>query len=124
MDENRIIDSDISHYEGDHVVFRHPFLTEEEIYSAYKIINKIFYSWHKIFSRWVKIIRMQSKKESLPQFFLKILVITFVYFKLSIFQRHHAQKRVFNIKKPGRKILNKISFEETETEKEEEEMII
>jgi uncharacterized protein YggT (Ycf19 family) len=24
-----------------------------------------------------------------------MFVVTFVYFKLSIFQRHHAQKRVF-----------------------------
>jgi radical SAM superfamily enzyme YgiQ (UPF0313 family) len=122
--ENRIIDYDISHYEGDHVVFKHPYLTEEEIYSAYKKINKIFYSWHKIFSRWFKIIRLQSVNESLYQFILKILVVTFVYFKLSIFQRHHAQKRVFNIKKSGGKLMNKISFEETETEKEVEGIVI
>ena len=38
---------------------------------------------------------MQSVRESVPQFFLKLLVTTFVYFKLSIFQRHHAQHRVF-----------------------------
>lgn len=124
ISENRIIDFDISHYEGDHVVFKHPYLTEEEIYSVYKETNKIFYSWHKIFFRWFKIIRLQSVNESMYQFILKILVITFVYFKLSIFQRHHAQKRVFNIKKSGGKLMNKISFEETETEKEVEGIII
>jgi hypothetical protein len=37
----------------------------------------------------------QSLQESLPAFLLKILVTTFIYFKLSIFQRHHAQHRVF-----------------------------
>jgi len=93
--EKRIIDNDISHYEGDHVVFHHKYLTEDEIYEAYRRINHIFYSPYKILKRWLKIISKQSIQESFPQFVLKILVITFVYFKLSIFQRHHAQKRVF-----------------------------
>ena len=93
---HRITDYDISHYEGDHVVFKHKFLSETEIYSAYRTTNKIFYSWKNILARWVKIIRKQSilNFENVPQFLLKILIVTFIYFKLSIFQRHHAQKRV------------------------------
>jgi len=93
--ENRIIDYDISHYEGDHVVFKHKHLSSDEIYSAYKRINAIFYSPGKILKRWFRIIGNQTVQESLPQFILKLLVITFVYFKLSVFQRHHAMKRVF-----------------------------
>jgi radical SAM superfamily enzyme YgiQ (UPF0313 family) len=93
---NRITDYDISHYEGDHVVFRHKHLSETEIYSVYKTVNKTFYSWKNILRRWAKIISRQSilNFENIPQFFLKILIVTFIYFKLSIFQRHHAQKRV------------------------------
>ena len=122
--EDRIIDYNISHYEGDHVVFKHPYLTEEEIYSAYKKINKIFYSWHKIFSRWFKIIRLQSVNESLYQFVLKILVITFVYFKLSLFQRHHARKRVCNKKnQPERMRANNV-LEGVEIKKELDEIIV
>jgi len=93
--ERRIIDYDISHYEGDHVVFSHKHLTKEEIYNVYTKINKIFYSPYKILKRWLKIIANQSFQESITQFILKILVLTFVYFKLSIFQKHHAQKRIF-----------------------------
>ena len=93
--ENRIIDYDISHYEGDHVVFKHKHLSSDEIYSAYKRINAIFYSPGKILKRWFRIIGNQTVQESIPQFILKLLVITFVYFKLSVFQRHHAMKRVF-----------------------------
>ena len=104
--EKRIIDSDISHYEGDHVVFRHKYLTEDEIYEAYRRINRIFYSPCKILKRWFKIIAKQSIQESIPQFVLKILVITFVYFKLSIFQRHHAQKRVFKKLNQKKNILD------------------
>jgi radical SAM superfamily enzyme YgiQ (UPF0313 family) len=124
MNENRIIDFDISHYEGDHVVFQHQHLTENEVYSAYKRVNKIFYSWHKIISRWFKIIRMQSIKESLPQFILKLSVVTFVYFKLSIFQRHHAQKRVFNKKNRLQNLYNDNSVKEFRNEEELEGIVV
>ncbi|MFC2083950.1 B12-binding domain-containing radical SAM protein [Bacteroidota bacterium] len=94
-EEGRIVDYDISHYEGDHVVFKHKHLSTNEIYEAYKRVNKIFYSPRKILKRWIKIISKQRIKESIPQYILKILVLTFVYFKLSVFQRHHAIKRIF-----------------------------
>lgn len=93
--EGRIVDDDLSHYEGDHLVFHHKYLTEEEIYSAYKKVNKIFFSWKNIFRRWLKFMSVQSIRESLPQFALKIVLTTFIYFKLSIFQWHHAKRRVF-----------------------------
>jgi radical SAM superfamily enzyme YgiQ (UPF0313 family) len=93
--EGRITDTDLSHYEGDHLVFRHKFLEDDDIYSAYRRVNEIFFRWGNIFRRWAKIMRMQTKREPLGQFLLKLVVLTFVYYKLSIFQRHHAQKRVF-----------------------------
>lgn len=93
--EGRLIDRDLSHYEGDHLVFRHKNLSPAEIYGAYREVNRHFYSWKSILRRWLRIIRLQSREESLPRFLLKLAVLTFVYFKLSVFQRHHAQKRVF-----------------------------
>jgi radical SAM superfamily enzyme YgiQ (UPF0313 family) len=93
--EGRVIDRDISHYEGDHVVFIHPHLSVKEIYSAYKEVNKAFYAWPSVVKRWWRFIRLQSVQESVPQFFLKIFLSSFIYLKLSIFQRHHAQHRVF-----------------------------
>ena len=97
LSEGRIIDFDISHYEGDHVVFKHKNLSEQEIYNAYKKVNKVFYSWGNIIRRWRKIIGKQSKQEfeTFSEFLLKLAIVTFIYFKLSIFQKHHAQKRVF-----------------------------
>ncbi len=94
--EGRLIDENITHYEGDHVLFKHNNLTEEEIYEAYRRVNKIFYSWKNIFRRWVKFVKKQSVQESIPQFVLKVLISTVIYFKLSIFQKHHAQERVFH----------------------------
>ncbi len=96
MEDDRIIDYDLSHYEGDHVVFRHTHLTEEEIHAAYISVNKHFYSWKNIFRRWWKIMLLQSKRESLLAYLLRIPLVTFIYFKLSFFQRHHARHRVFS----------------------------
>ena len=94
-DEGRITDTDLSHYEGDHLVFRHKNLSDAEIFAAYRRVNMIFFSWKNILRRWLRFMRRQSLQESLPAFLLKILVTTFIYFELSIFQRHHAQHRVF-----------------------------
>jgi hypothetical protein len=95
--KRRLVDENISHYEGDHVLFKHKHLSENEIYEVYRRVNKIFYSLKNILKRWLRFIRKQTIQESLPQFALKILVTTVIYFKLSIFQRHHAQKGVLNL---------------------------
>ena len=111
-DEGRLIDNDLSHYEGDHVLFRHKNLTAEEIFEAYIKVNKIFYSWKNILRRWLRFIRKQSIQESIPQFILKVVISTIIYFKLSIFQKHHAKERVFNRVKSKRKVeLNKLKYE-------------
>ncbi len=95
VDENRLVDLDISHYEGDHLVFRHKHLSDEQVYAAYKRTNRIFYSWRSILRRWWKFMRMQEREESRFLFFRRLFLSTFIYFKLSMFQRHHAQHRVF-----------------------------
>jgi radical SAM superfamily enzyme YgiQ (UPF0313 family) len=93
--EGRLTDTDLSHYEGDHLVFRHRHLADAEVYEAYRRVNGIFYSWSGILRRWRRFMRLQALRESLPEFLLKILMTTFIYFKISIFQRHHAMHRVF-----------------------------
>jgi len=92
--EGRIIDRDLSHYEGDHLVFRHPLLSPDEIHTAYRNVNRVFFSWKNIFRRWMRFMTMQRKDSTSMQFALKLLVTTFIYFKLSVFQRDHAKKRV------------------------------
>jgi radical SAM superfamily enzyme YgiQ (UPF0313 family) len=92
--EGRITDNDISHYEGDHLVFRHHHLSPDEIYEAYKNVNRFFYSWKNILRRWWRFVRLQTVRTPVD-LFLKVVLGSFIYFKLSIFQRHHAQHRVF-----------------------------
>jgi radical SAM superfamily enzyme YgiQ (UPF0313 family) len=93
--EGRLLDRDLSHYEGDHLVFRHPTLTEDEIYAAYREVTGTFYTWRAMVRRWRRFMRIQRKRASWMDFFLGLAISTFVYFEISIFQRHHAQHRVF-----------------------------
>jgi len=81
VDENRIIDNDITHYEGDHVLFRHKHLTEEQIYYYYERTIKIFYSWKNILKRWWKFVSMQTFEGSLKEYLLKTVLGSVIYFK-------------------------------------------
>jgi radical SAM superfamily enzyme YgiQ (UPF0313 family) len=99
VNENRIVDNDITHYEGDHVLFRHKHLTEEQIYYYYEKVIKIFYSWKNILKRWWKFISMQTFDGSIKEYLLKTVLGSVIYFKLSIFQGHHAKERVFDKRK-------------------------
>jgi radical SAM superfamily enzyme YgiQ (UPF0313 family) len=96
VEENRIIDTNISHYEGDHVLFKHKHLSEEQIYYYYEKVIKIFYSWNNILKRWWRFVSMQTFGGSIKEYLLKTVLGSVIYFKLSIFQRHHAQERVFD----------------------------
>lgn len=93
--QGRLTDTDLSHYEGDHLVFRHRHLADGEIYGAYRRVNGIFYSWRGIIRRWWRFMHLQAVLEPLPEFLLKLLMTTFIYFKISVFQKHHALHRVF-----------------------------
>ncbi len=92
--EGRIIDHDLSHYEGDHLVFRHPKLSRQEILAAYRDVNRRFYSWGVIFRRWYRILRIQRRGDSLLDAVARVAVMSGIYFKLSLFQRQHALERV------------------------------
>jgi radical SAM superfamily enzyme YgiQ (UPF0313 family) len=104
--EGRVTDRNLAHYEGDHLVFRHPHLTEKQVHEAYRRVNREFFSWRNIFRRWLRLIRLQQVEETIPQFMLKVLLFTGIYFKLSVFQRHHAQVRVLSrpVENPAPKI--------------------
>jgi radical SAM superfamily enzyme YgiQ (UPF0313 family) len=104
--EGRIIDRDLSHYEGDHLVFRHRTMTAAEIDSAFTSVTSAFYAWPSIVRRWWKFMRLQSKREGAAQFLIKLAVTTFVYYKLSVFQRHHAKQKILS---KGRVVRNDTS---------------
>ncbi len=94
--ESRLIDFNISHYEGDHLVFNHTHLSNESVTNAYKFINSKFYSNRKIIKRLFKFIIGIRKVDKFRRFPIRLFVSMFVYLKLTIFQRHHAEEKVFS----------------------------
>jgi radical SAM superfamily enzyme YgiQ (UPF0313 family) len=94
VDEGRLVDRDLSHYEGDHIVFRHKHLTDEQIHEAYARVTMGFYRWLNIFGRWAKFMKKQEKHGSWRDHLLKLFILTFIYVKLSIFQRHHGLVKI------------------------------
>ena len=95
--EGRIFDHDLSHYEGDHLVFRPKKVTPEQVFEAYQRINKHFYSWKSIFKRWWRFITTMKTKGSLVWRVFQPLLLSSILFKLSVFQRDHAQKKVYPV---------------------------
>jgi radical SAM superfamily enzyme YgiQ (UPF0313 family) len=95
--DGRIVDRDLSHYEGDHLVFKPKLVSPEEVFEAFRRINKHFYSWKNIQKRWWRFITTMSPKGNFLWRMFRRLVLSFVLFKLSIFQRDHAQKRVYPV---------------------------
>ena len=95
--EGRIFDKDLSHYEGDHLVFRPKKVTAAEVFEAYQRINRYFYSWRSIFKRWWRFVSTMKSKGSLIWRVFRPLLLSVILFKLSVFQRDHAQKKVYPV---------------------------
>lgn len=93
--EGRIVDTDLSHYEGDHLVFSPKSVTPDEVFKAFRRINRYFYSWKSILKRWHRFISKQSFRGNMVWRVFRSLLLSVILFKLSIFQRGHAQKRVY-----------------------------
>jgi radical SAM superfamily enzyme YgiQ (UPF0313 family) len=96
MSEGRITDPDLSHYEGDHLVFTPLGVNSTDVFKAFRKINKYFYSWKNILRRWWRFITIARFRGSFIKRFLRGIIISAVLIKLSAFQRHHARKKVFN----------------------------
>jgi radical SAM superfamily enzyme YgiQ (UPF0313 family) len=100
--EGRIFDHDLSHYEGDHLVFTPRNVSPAEVFEAFESINRVFYSWTAILGRWGRFLRTylaaglrRRQAFEVGRRLVRSGLLAFIYFKLSVFQRHHAQHKVF-----------------------------
>jgi radical SAM superfamily enzyme YgiQ (UPF0313 family) len=93
--EGRIVDHDLSHYEGDHLVFQPRRVSSEEVFEAYQRVNRHFFSWKNILRRWWRFVTIMRLRENLLSRMFRRIVLSFVLFKLSIFQRDHARNKVY-----------------------------
>ena len=44
VDEGRLTDSNLANYDGDHLVFKPKSVTANDVFRAYKRINRLFFS--------------------------------------------------------------------------------
>jgi radical SAM superfamily enzyme YgiQ (UPF0313 family) len=95
--EQRITDENLAHYEGDHLVFKPKGVSSEQVFEAFRVINKYFYSWKSIAKRWWRIISTMSYKHKFFERILHMLLISSILIKLSIFQKDHAEKKVYDL---------------------------
>jgi radical SAM superfamily enzyme YgiQ (UPF0313 family) len=93
--EGRIFDKNLAHYEGDHLVFEPQTVTAEDVATAFERINRVFYSWSGIAKRWWRFISAYLGTSWSLKKLTRSTLVSYVFFKISIFQRHHAQKKVY-----------------------------
>ena len=93
--QGRITDPCLAHYEGDHVVFQPNLVSTSDLVTAYQANNRRFYRWGNIVKRWFRFARSQPGFGLMPSGLLNTLISMGIYFQLSTFQKHHAQRRVF-----------------------------
>jgi radical SAM superfamily enzyme YgiQ (UPF0313 family) len=96
-EEGRIFDHDLAHYEGDHLVFTPKRVSPDDVFEAFHNINRVFYSWPRILKRWWRFVFTYLVKGKGRNRFIRALLLSYIFFKLSLFQRHHAQEKVFAI---------------------------
>jgi len=99
-EEDRIFDHDLAHYDGDHLVFHPKRVSPAEVFAAFRDINRVFYSWRKILKRWARFVATYLQKGRGLRRFPRSILLSYILLKLSIFQRHHAQARVFSMRDP------------------------
>jgi radical SAM superfamily enzyme YgiQ (UPF0313 family) len=93
--EGRITDTNLSHYEGDHLVFKPKNVKSDEVFKVYRQINESFYSFKNIARRWYRMVKAQLKYNITFKTIFRILLTSYILFKLSLFQRDHAVNKVY-----------------------------
>lgn len=91
----RIFDNNLAHYEGDHLVFWPKKVTPDQVFEIFNRLNRIFYSWPNIVKRWWRLVSTYWRTNSASSRLFRALLISYIFFKVSIFQRDHAQKKVY-----------------------------
>ena len=93
--QGRIFDKNLAHYEGDHLVHWPQKVTPDHVFDAFKRLNRIFYSWPNIVKRWWRLVSTYWRANSGSNRLFRALLISFIFLKVSVFQRDHAQQKVY-----------------------------
>ena len=98
-EEGRIVDEELSHYEGDHLVIMPKKVTPKEVFEAYRNINESFYSVKNTLRRIYRLVKVQLGFDNILRRVINISVSSLILVKLSVFQKDHAVKKVYPLYK-------------------------
>jgi radical SAM superfamily enzyme YgiQ (UPF0313 family) len=98
LEEGRIIDTDLSHYEGDHLVIRPKLVTPEQVFDTFREVNRTFFSWGAMTRRWWRMVSGYRRAGNPFAWCFHAAVMSYVFFTLSSFQKDHAEKRVYPLR--------------------------
>ena len=98
LEEGRIIDRDLSHYEGDHLVITPKHVTPEQVFDTFIRVNESFYSRRKVARRWLGLMASYRRAANPMAWCFHAGIISYVFLKLSVFQRDHAEQRVYPLR--------------------------
>ena len=90
----RIVDHDLRHYEGDHLVFRPRSVTPQDVLDAYQTIPAAFYAWPAVLRRWWRLMFAYWTSGKGRHRLLRTPLLTAILWQLSRFQRTHAHRKV------------------------------
>jgi radical SAM superfamily enzyme YgiQ (UPF0313 family) len=100
--EGRIFDHDLSHYEGDHLVFLPHQVSPDDVFDAYDRINRVFYSWPGIVGRGARLVWSYVRHGRGWTRFVRWALIAVIFFKVSLFERDHARQKVYDVSRKNR----------------------
>lgn len=90
----RIVDHDLRHYEGDHLVFRPLRVSADDVFDAYQRIPAAFYAWPAVIRRWWRLMKAYWMNPRGRHKLLRTPLLTAILLQLSRFQRVHGRRKV------------------------------
>ena len=91
----RIADTDLSHYDGDHVIVEPRSVTGEQVLATASRVHRSFYSWAAIARRGLRLVAdtLGSGRPWSPRAWRRAAVALVVFLSLSRFQRYHGRRK-------------------------------
>ena len=91
--QGRVVDGDLRHYEGDHLVVRPRTVAPEDVLTAYEAIPARFYAWPAVLRRWWRLMTAYWTGPRRASLFHSALISAVLY-QLTRFQRTHLARKV------------------------------
>lgn len=100
--EGRILDTDLAHYDGDHLVLKPARVEPAEVLETAVRVRRSFYSWRNIGRRWWRLVRATLGHRRFLARIPATVLVSFILWQLSIFQRAHTRRRVLPLVEAAR----------------------